>query len=62
LRPLAGGATPTRGMALSVADRGYVLDTGKLVAAGRPEQLWSDEEIHRTYLGSGGRFNRDAAP
>jgi branched-chain amino acid transport system ATP-binding protein len=47
-------------MALSVADRGYVLDTGKLVAQGRPDQLWSNEEIHRAYLGSGGRFNRDA--
>ena len=38
-------------MGLSVADRGYVLETGKLVLAGTPEQLWSNEEIRAAYLG-----------
>jgi branched-chain amino acid transport system ATP-binding protein len=38
-------------MALSVADRGYVLETGSLVAQGLPQQLWADENIHAAYLG-----------
>jgi branched-chain amino acid transport system ATP-binding protein len=38
-------------MALRVADRGYVLETGTLVAEGRPQDLWSNEEIHAAYLG-----------
>jgi branched-chain amino acid transport system ATP-binding protein len=39
-------------MALDVADRGYVLETGTLVAQGRPDELWSNDEIHAAYLGS----------
>lgn len=38
-------------MGLSVADRGYVLETGKLVLSGDPTQLWSNEEIRAAYLG-----------
>ena len=38
-------------MGLSVADRGYVLETGKLVLSGTPDQLWSNEEIRAAYLG-----------
>ncbi|SFI15863.1 amino acid/amide ABC transporter ATP-binding protein 2, HAAT family [Bosea sp. OK403] len=38
-------------MGLSVADRGYVLETGKLVLSGTPTQLWSNEEIRAAYLG-----------
>ena len=30
-------------MALSVADRGYVLETGRLVLGGKPDELWSNE-------------------
>ncbi len=37
--------------ALEVADRGYVLETGKLVLSGTPDQLWSNEEIRAAYLG-----------
>jgi branched-chain amino acid transport system ATP-binding protein len=38
-------------MALGVADRGYVLETGNLVAQGKPAALWANEEIHAAYLG-----------
>ncbi len=38
-------------MALGVADRGYVLETGNLVAQGTPDALWANEEIHAAYLG-----------
>ena len=38
-------------MGLSVANRGYVLETGKLVLSGTPTQLWSNEEIRAAYLG-----------
>ncbi|HEY1475822.1 MAG TPA: ABC transporter ATP-binding protein [Pseudolabrys sp.] len=39
-------------MALDVADRGYVLETGTLVAQGGPDELWANDEIHAAYLGS----------
>jgi branched-chain amino acid transport system ATP-binding protein len=39
-------------MALLIADRGYVLETGQLVAEGNPEALWSNDEVHAAYLGS----------
>src|SRR5262249_11840489 len=32
-------------VALGVADRGYVLETGTLVAQGRPDELWANAEI-----------------
>jgi branched-chain amino acid transport system ATP-binding protein len=38
-------------MALGVADRGYVLETGTLVAQGRPDALWENAEIQAAYLG-----------
>jgi branched-chain amino acid transport system ATP-binding protein len=38
-------------MALSVADRGYVLETGRLVTQGRPEALWDNEDMRTAYLG-----------
>jgi branched-chain amino acid transport system ATP-binding protein len=48
-------------MALSVADRGYVLETGQLVVQGRPEQLWDNEDVRTAYLG-GRRSAQAAAP
>jgi branched-chain amino acid transport system ATP-binding protein len=39
-------------MALSVADRGYVLETGRLVTQGKPEALWDNEDVRTAYLGS----------
>ena len=38
-------------MALSVADRGYVLETGKLVSTGTGAQLLKDESVKKAYLG-----------
>lgn len=38
-------------MALSVADRGYVLQTGRIVLEGPAESLAKDEELRRAYLG-----------
>jgi branched-chain amino acid transport system ATP-binding protein len=38
-------------MALSVADRGYVLETGKIVAEGLPSVLLNTDEIRAAYLG-----------
>ena len=38
-------------MALSVADRGYVLETGRLLVSGKPEELWNDKQVRAAYLG-----------
>ena len=38
-------------MALSVADRGYVLETGKIVATGTGAELLEDEVLKKAYLG-----------
>ncbi len=40
-------------MALSVADRGYVLETGKLMLEGKPSELLDNEEVRAAYLGGG---------
>ena len=45
-------------MALSVADRGYVLETGQLALSGSPAELWSNDEIRAAYLG--GRVTQGA--
>jgi branched-chain amino acid transport system ATP-binding protein len=47
-------------MALSVADRGYVLETGELVVKGKPEELWDNEDVRAAYLG--GRRGAQAPP
>jgi branched-chain amino acid transport system ATP-binding protein len=38
-------------MALSIADRGYVLATGRLVLEGAAKQLLEDEDLRKAYLG-----------
>ena len=38
-------------MALSVAHRGYVLETGKIVATGTGAELLEDEAVKKAYLG-----------
>ena len=38
-------------MALSVADRAYVLETGKIVLAGTAKELQESEEVKAAYLG-----------
>ena len=37
--------------ALSIADRGYVLDTGKIVKEGKASDLLNDEAVKKAYLG-----------
>ena len=37
--------------ALKIADRGYVLETGKVVLQGPASDLLSDVEVKRAYLG-----------
>jgi branched-chain amino acid transport system ATP-binding protein len=38
-------------MALDVADRGYVLQTGKIVLEGPAKELQENEQVQKTYLG-----------
>jgi branched-chain amino acid transport system ATP-binding protein len=38
-------------MALSVADRGYVLETGRLALVGTPDELWRRDDVRAAYLG-----------
>jgi len=41
-------------MALSVANRGYVLETGSLTVQGSPAELLDNEEVRAAYLGGHG--------
>lgn len=38
-------------MALQIADRGYVMETGTIVLSGSASELISDEDVKRAYLG-----------
>ena len=38
-------------MGLSVADHGFVLETGRIVLGSKPDELWSNEAIRAAYLG-----------
>ncbi|MCL5981087.1 MAG: ABC transporter ATP-binding protein [Firmicutes bacterium] len=40
-------------MALSIAHKGYVLETGKIVSMGTAQELLSSEEVKKAYLGGG---------
>jgi branched-chain amino acid transport system ATP-binding protein len=37
--------------ALKVADRGYVLETGRIILEGETEDLLNNKEVQRAYLG-----------
>ena len=37
--------------ALGIADRGYVLETGRIIMEGEAEELLSNREVQRAYLG-----------
>jgi branched-chain amino acid transport system ATP-binding protein len=41
--------------ALGVADRGYVLETGRIVLEGESQALRDNEEVQRAYLGRSAR-------
>jgi len=38
-------------MALSIANRAYVLETGEIVKEGTGQELLKDEDIKKAYLG-----------
>jgi branched-chain amino acid transport system ATP-binding protein len=38
-------------MALSVADRAYVLESGRVLVSGKPDVLWNDPKVRSAYLG-----------
>jgi branched-chain amino acid transport system ATP-binding protein len=40
-------------MALDVANRGYVLETGQIALAGPAKELRANEQVRKTYLGEG---------
>jgi branched-chain amino acid transport system ATP-binding protein len=39
-------------LALQMADRGYVLETGRIVLAGPARTLLADDHVRRAYLGA----------
>jgi len=39
------------GLALEIAHRGYVLETGRIVAQGTSDELAADEDVRKAYLG-----------
>lgn len=39
-------------MALSIADRGYVLETGRIVTTGKGSDLLKDDTVRKAYLGA----------
>ena len=41
--------------ALKLADRGYVLETGRIILDGTAAELRDDPEVQRAYLGKGYR-------
>ncbi|MEN8235047.1 MAG: ABC transporter ATP-binding protein [Actinomycetota bacterium] len=45
-------------MALSIADYGYIMETGKVVMDGDPQKLLGDEDVQEFYLGLHGEGER----
>lgn len=45
-------------MALSIAQRGYVMETGRVVKEGAASDLLADQDIQEFYLGGGGESRR----
>jgi lipopolysaccharide export system ATP-binding protein len=42
---------------LAVADRAYILNSGRILCAGTPDELSADAEVRRVYLGANFRLN-----
>lgn len=42
---------------LAVTDRAYIIHAGKILSAGTPEEMSSNEEVRRLYLGENFRLN-----
>ena len=45
-------------MALSIADYGYIMETGNVVMDGDPQKLLADEDVQEFYLGLHGEGER----
>ena len=45
-------------MALSIADYGYIMETGNVVMDGEPQKLLADEDVQEFYLGLHGEGER----
>ena len=45
-------------MALSIANHGYIMETGKMVMDGDPQKLLEDEDVQEFYLGLGSTGER----
>jgi lipopolysaccharide export system ATP-binding protein len=41
---------------LQVTDRAYIINNGRIFAAGSPEELGNDAEVRRIYLGDSFRL------
>jgi branched-chain amino acid transport system ATP-binding protein len=39
-------------LTLQMADRGYVMETGRIVLAGTARDLMADDHVRRAYLGA----------
>jgi branched-chain amino acid transport system ATP-binding protein len=48
-------------MALAIAQRGYVLETGRVTLAGSAADLLNNPEVRRAYLGGARAGTRDVA-
>ena len=49
-------------MALSIADYGYIMETGKVVMDGDPQKLLKDEDVQEFYLGLHGEGEPQVLP
>ena len=52
-RRLASGWDQNAQAALRIADRAYILDTGRVVASSESAALANDDRLRAAYLGSG---------
>ena len=49
---IRGGADHNVQQTLSVCDRAYIVNEGRILAEGTPQQLINNEMVRRVYLGS----------
>jgi lipopolysaccharide export system ATP-binding protein len=47
---------------LAVTDRAYIINNGRILFAGSPEQLGNDPDVRRVYLGENFNFRPGIDP